>query len=408
MPCLSLKEQLADQTLGGGAGRSGVPNALAAFDTASRAPTLEPFAELQLSRDEDSVTCIAPLSTRDGSIVFAGINSSEEERLKGKNETLRAFELEYPRKAPADNANNEKQGKIEFLSKTQLFDDLTSQDAKKEGYQRLVRLSPPGKPGKKRIGAIASSLAQNENSIVIFAAVSNKPSPRDTIERIPLKEKEANDIDILELEDGSFKVAYCLDQQVYIQEIDYNFETQVTRTKLEAPAQKYSVPNDFGKKGRPRLRGLRWLSPSHILLLVNKPNRTGVELQVLRIYEDGMGSIILRKALSGAKQAIDMDVVLLKSDVDPAYQAVIGVATQDISLHILTIDISASTSLGSLHSYTVYKDVHDVQMTKLVWSPYVPSGNSPATKRLLRLASTSLSGSISVDTFEITPLQSRQ
>lgn len=65
----------------------------------------------------------------------------------------------------------------------------------------------------------------------------------------------------------------------------------------------------FEKKGRSKLRALRWLSPSHLLLLVNRPNRSGVELQILRIYsEDGMGSIILRKTLGkGAKQAVDMD-----------------------------------------------------------------------------------------------------
>ena len=58
-------------------GRSGVPNKITCFDASSRAPNLESFAEIDLSRDEDSVTCLANLATKEGVILYAGINSSK-------------------------------------------------------------------------------------------------------------------------------------------------------------------------------------------------------------------------------------------------------------------------------------------------------------------------------------------
>ena len=99
---------------GGGAGRSGVKNQITAYDFTSRAPTIQSFAEIEASKD-DSITCLDNLSTKDGLILFAGNGSSEEERLKGNNEHLRAFELKYPKSAEKTD------GKVDFVSKTQLF-----------------------------------------------------------------------------------------------------------------------------------------------------------------------------------------------------------------------------------------------------------------------------------------------
>jgi hypothetical protein len=223
-----------------------VPNSICAFDTSSRAPILEPFARTDLSRDEDSVTSVATASTRDGSIIYAGVNSSEEERLKGQNAHLRAFDLTYPKRQKGNNTSDTNQGNIEYLSKTQLF-GAASETARKEGYQRLVRLSPPGgKSGGKRLGVVASSLQGNENELVIFPAVSTKPTSSDVIQRIALKDKEANDVDILEAADGRFQVAYCLDYSVYVQRFDYNFETRKTGKKLDVPSKTYDVPYPDG------------------------------------------------------------------------------------------------------------------------------------------------------------------
>jgi hypothetical protein len=192
------------------------------------------------------VTSVATASTREGSIIYAGVNSSEEERLKGENAHLRAYDLEYPRRTKGNKANETKEGKVEYLSKTQLF-GASSETARKEGYQRLVRLSPPaGKSGGKRVGAVASSLQGDENELVIFAAVSTKPTSSDIIQRMALKDKEANDVDILEAEDGRFQVAYCLDYSVYVQRFTYSFEKRKPGKRLEAPPKAYEVPYPDG------------------------------------------------------------------------------------------------------------------------------------------------------------------
>jgi hypothetical protein len=56
---------------GGGAGRHGVKNKISVFDFTSRAPNVEPVAEIEASQD-DSVQSLAGLGTKDGLIVYAG------------------------------------------------------------------------------------------------------------------------------------------------------------------------------------------------------------------------------------------------------------------------------------------------------------------------------------------------
>lgn len=200
------------------------------------------------------MTSIATASTKDGSIIYAGVNSSEEDRLKGQNAHLRAYDLTYPKRQKGSNTNDTNQGKIEYLSKTQLF-DAASETARKEGYQRLVRLSRPGgKSGGKRLGVVVSSLQGDENELVIFPAVSTKPTTSDVIQRIALKDKEANDVDILETADGRFQVAYCLDYSVFVQRFRYNFETRKTDKELDVPSKTYEVPYPDGNTVLPHRR----------------------------------------------------------------------------------------------------------------------------------------------------------
>jgi prolactin regulatory element-binding protein len=280
---------------------------------------------------------------------------------------LKSYEIKLPKKS--SNAMDEKlpQGRIEFLSKSSLFKPPIADSAKREGYQRIIRLSAPprsfSKLPNKRIGAIASGLAGDENEIVVFNATSSRPdNPQDIIGRIALhKGQEANDLDIFDSGVGKFLVAYCTDYDVYFQSIQYDFDK---RKVVETPHTKkvYSVPfpDVSEKRGRSKLRCLRWLSSSHILLLANKPNRTGIELWVLRLYDEGPGPILMRKKLGRhAKAAVDMDVALLDEDVEGRYQAVVAVAAIDISLEILTINYhgTASNSIGGFSSFATYWNV---------------------------------------------------
>ncbi|KAH6616516.1 hypothetical protein C7974DRAFT_401906 [Boeremia exigua] len=401
---------------GGGGGRHGVKNKITLFDFASRAPTVEPIAEIEASTD-DSVTCLANLATKDGLILYAGVNSSEEDRAKDNNEHFRAFEAILPKGKIATEGTDVN---ISYLSKTRLFAPVKDVNAKKEGYQRLIRLSPPQRtaasPPARRIGAIASSLAGDENEIVVFSAISNKPKdPQDILQRIRLgKNEEANDIDIFDKGNGQFELAYVLDYDVIV----HNISTTQTKPK-DARRKLYSIPLPApGQKGgRSKLRCIRWLTPEHLLLLVNKPNRTGVEVLLVHMYEEGPGSVVVRKTLpKRVKAATDMDVALLDPDSSGAYQIAIAIAAIDISLHVYSIDYNGRlrNSLSPFHHFATYDDVHEVQMTKAVFSPFhkpVPIPDQPSDRKAvpqyLRLASTSLGNTVSVETFELQPYNGR-
>jgi hypothetical protein len=365
------------------------------------------------------VTCLANLGTKDGLILYAGINSSEEDCLAGKNQHFRAFEVVFPKKSKTaeKDAGQPPKSTIQYLNKTALFKPFTSPVARKEGYQGIVRLSPPKRSasGSKRIGAVASRFARDENEIVVFNATTSLPTvPGDIIERIsPHKGQEAHDIDILEPEEGQFKLTYCTDFDVYVDEINYDFSKKRIRGKSTAVEKKYTIPHPdtFDKKSRAKIRFVRWLSPSHLLLLVNLPNKSGAELQVLRLYGDTMGSITLRKRLpSHVKAVVDMDVSILDPDEKGAYQIVVAVAGNDISTTVLTIDYygTASNTLSRFHNYTTFRDVHPQGITKLVFSPFLPpSSNKAPADQYLRLASTSYGNTVVVDTFTLEPVSDR-
>jgi prolactin regulatory element-binding protein len=343
-------------------GNSGVKNQITAFDFSSRAPTVEPFAEIEASKD-DSVTCLANLSTRDGVILYAGICGSKEDRKNGRNEHFQAFELRFPK-----GKEEKMQVNMQFLSKTKLFTTPQSDLAKEGGYQRIVKLSTPRTSNRPnmRIGAIASSiaaissrLAGEENEIVIFSATSNKPTDQDVIGRITLhKGQEANDLDIFTQEEGRFRVAYVTDQDVFVQDVNYDFE-QKKATDTNEHRKVYTIPSvSSGPKSK--LRCVRWLSPKHLLLLSNKPNWTGAELLLLHLYEEGPGMIALRKKLPGhVKLALDMDVSLLDADDEGAYQIAIAVGALDCSLTVYTMDFHgpARDSMSSFHSFNSYNNV---------------------------------------------------
>lgn len=387
---------------GGGAGRHGVKNSITLFDFSSRAPTIEPAAELEVSKD-DSVTCLANLATKDGLIVYAGNGSSVEERLQNRDLHFKSFEADLPKSKKAG-LSEEKPGSIRLSGKTQLFSPPTADSAKKEIYQRLLKLSPPQRTPSitptKRIGAIATGLGGSENELVIFSATSNRPEHQDIIRRIPLKDQEANDVDIRDEGDEKHTVAYVLDYEVYV--VDCNYDFAKRRNRSEKDRRKvYTTPKpDLGEKRLlSKIRGVRWISPRHLLLLSNKPNRSGVELLVLHLYEEGPGSIVMRQTLPRhVKAATDMDVAILEADASGAHQVVVAVGAADTSLSVYTLEYH-SDSISTFHKYATWDDVHPQQMTKVIFSPYFKS--DAGKPQYLRLASTSLGNTINVDTFEL-------
>ena len=369
--------------------------------------SIETVAELELSRDEDSVTSLANLATPNGLITLAGVNSSQAAQDAGKNEHFRAFEIKYPVNAKGN--KKAQPGTVSAISKTTLL--KPSSAAQKESYQRITRLSPVHhrEAGHKKIGAVATGLG-SPNEVVIFNATTTAPSAFDIIQRIELeKGAEAADVDIheLEAEPGKFTVAYCTDLEVYITRFKYDFAKKKVVGTLAKPTVVSTIRPQVEKK---KLRALRFLTPTLLLLLVNLPNRGGVELQLLEgLDTDGVASItVLRKSLpSHVKQAIGMDVTLLDTESgSKEQQAVIAVAGQDISITVLTLDLPGLR--GGFRTVTTLKDVHPVQMTKVLlspfFSPYPKDEKKQAPKpgkHFLKLASISMGNTVVVESLPL-------
>lgn len=403
------------------------------LDVASRS-NLDTVLEIDLSRDEDSVTTVANLASKDGLVTLAGINSSEAEQKAGRNEHLRTFEITYPPKTKRQDTEQDKQvagaeGSITFAGKAALFKPATG--PRPETYQRLLRLSPAHKKasGNKRIGAVATGLA-NQSEIVVFDATKTPPSPTEIVTRIAIRgNAEAADLDIIEPQENTFSVSWCTDYDVYEQTINYDFATQKLDLAPPNPRKIHSVPlrEDSAKPPRPKYRSLRFLTDEDILLLTNLPNKSGADLQILHLYPSGPAAVLFHKVLpSRVKQAVALDVCVLDADQHGNRQIVVAVAGQDISICIYTLDYNGtSQTFSSFKSFTTLRDVHPLQMTSLRFStfhsPHRPSAPSPSDldkgerkpgvpvpshpgPQYIKLCSASMGNTVVVETMALTPL----
>ncbi|KAF1346674.1 hypothetical protein BDV97DRAFT_300731 [Delphinella strobiligena] len=412
---------------GGGEGRSGT-----VLDTAQRG-TLDTVTEIELSRDEDSVTSIANLGSRDGLIALAGINSSEADQKSGKNEHLRTFQIKYPKKKrpgePDDKQDDSAEASITFAGKVSLFKPATG--PKPETYQRILRLSPAFKreSGNRRIGAIATGLAK-ESEIVVFDATRTPPRQSEIISRIPIRyNQEAADLDITETDTNTFSIAWCTDYDVYEQSIMYNFASGKADMSPPSPRKIHSLPLREGANAPPRskYRSIRWLTDEDILLVSNLPNKKGAELQILHLYPSGPAMILFQKILpSHIKQAVGLDVCGLDYDSNGNRQIVVALAGQDISLIIYTVDYNGLTrTFSPFKTFNTLRDLHPLQMTSLRFSPFHSPTRAPASNpedvkgverkpgatipvhpgpQYIKLATASMGNTVVVDTLALKPL----
>lgn len=406
------------------------------LDVSNRA-TISTVADIDLSRDEDSVQSLGSLATRDGLIAFAGINSSQADQDAGKNEHLRSFDITYPprKKQRTEKSDGEDKGEIKPIGKRALF--KPSRAAKKETYQRVLRLSPAQKrdSGSKRIGAVATGMAKS-NEVVVFSATSATPDDTDVITRIELPGgAEAADLDIANTGPSEFSIAYCTDNDIYEQTIRYDFANKKAEKTPNGPRRVHQMPfpDAFeNPKSRPKNRCLRFLNSQNIITLANKPNKGGAELQIIHLYPTGPASLQLTKSLpKRIRQAVSMDVCALDIDKSGNQQLAIAVAGQDISIEVYTTNYQRKTATFSpFKHYITLRDVHQHQMTKLCFSPFhspirAPDPEPPATgpngepvqqrqaaeppshpqPQYIRLASVTYGNTVVVDTFPLSPLE---
>ena len=404
------------------------------LDTTSRG-TLDTVAEIDLSRDEDSVTTIANLGSRDGLVTLAGINSSTADQKAGKNEHLRTFQIKYPkRKRPAETSEKDDdettEGSITFAGKAALFQPATG--PKPETYQRLLKLSPAFKreSGNRRIGVIATGLAK-QSEIVVFDATRTPPRQSEIISRIPMRgNAEAADLDVAEVETNTFSVAWCTDYDVFEQTIVYDFSSGKAEFAPTHPRMVHSIPlrEDASKPPRSKYRSVRFLTDEDLLLVTNLPNKTGAELQILHLYPSGPAAVLFHKILpSHVKQAVGLDVCALDPDSNGSRQIVIAVAGQDISINVYTIDYNGLTRTYSpFKKFTTLRDVHPLQMTSLRFSPFHSPTRPPAPNpedvkggerkpgvpvpphpgpQYIKLCSASMGNTVVVETMALSPLE---
>ncbi|RAL05629.1 uncharacterized protein BO80DRAFT_371567 [Aspergillus ibericus CBS 121593] len=411
---------------GGGEGRSGVGNKIVLLDTSKRQEISE-VVDIELSRDEDSVTSLAAAQATDDAIVaLAGINSSVAEQKRDNNQHLRSFRIDYPpRKSSSSKGKKKKKaaastapGKTTPLSRASLFRTIKGTKASSDTYQRTLRLSS-WKPDSKspRVAVIATGLAP-AGEIVFFSATST-PSASDVIGRIRLNsDEEAEDVDITDLVgEGQFRVAYTNGIDVCICQISAD-----TRSNASPDVQcVYTTPwPEKGPRTRPKFRALRFLSPTTLLLLQNAPDRKGCELVLLDLRPAisdknstpaGKATIVRRKKLRKTiKIGLGLDICNLGPSSDPdnqQQQAVVAISGSDQSLELLTLDFNPTTHrYGALQHFASLRDVHPFSMTKLCFSPFHPPSHpvTPETPpQYIKLASVSMGNTVVVHTLPLSP-----
>lgn len=367
--------------------------------------------EIDLSRDEDSVTSLAVAQSSETSLTaYAGINSSEADQKAEKNEHLRSFRIDHPVKSNdlAEQKPSQGSGSTTALSQIAFFKPSTA--FKKETYQRVLRLSPIVGHTTHRVAAIASSLAPEEEIVILRAALA--PQKSDELGRISLGRHEAADMDITEAEDDEDKhlqLAYCTDSELYIALIS-NSESKA----ISKPSLIYRVPpsNPSSKSpGRPKLRSLRFISPEHILLLQNKPQRSGAEILIVRLNDStSQGNITLQKRLhKTTKSAVALDICHLSASSSGERQSVIAIASQSGSIELLTMNYLPSSGLSRFYPFAFLKpdDVgHPASITSLKFSRFNPPPlpvSSTTKPQYIKLASTSIANTVVVHTLPLSP-----
>lgn len=405
---------------GGGEGRSGVGNKIVCLIfcqlraklmngqtllNATRREELSEVVEIELSRDEDSVTSLAISQSSETSVTaLAGINSSEADQKAGKNQHLRSFRLEYPPRRRAD-GDAEKSipytGKTEALGQTALF---SKPQGEKDGiYQRIVRLSPLRNSSQRPVAAISTGLAL-KGEICVFQSDSSLTNV-DVLGRISLDEEEAADIDIWSGEEADTAVlSYCTSLKVFIYAISLSTSSVISHL----PVYAVPVPEAFKSPARPKLRSLRFLSPRHILLLANRPQRAGADLIVLKLDRIGSaGNSTLQKRLNkSTKAANGLEVCFLSTSPTGERQILIAVAGQDGSIELLTMEYSPKKGLGTFKPYTIIRDIHPASITKLAFSTFHPPPypiTSSTRPQSVKLASVSVGQTVVIHTLVLKP-----
>lgn len=378
---------------GGGAGGTGVGNQISVLDTSTK-EALQIVSEIELSRAEDSVNTIAVGPRKKNSVpVFAGINSSEDDIKKGKNEHFRVFSADLPSKTKAAAGGP----KITEVSRSSFF---TTKDT--EAYQRVLRISQPYE-GVKQIGAAATGVyrAAKDPQIAIFdipSASGNNTAPklRGNLELV----KEAMDLDIIQISGDGYQLVYCDDYDIHTLDISNKDDSKDLHTV-------WTMPHDesMGAKARPSFRSIRYLTPTFVLCVANLPQAGGSVLQGFRLPnpadvgkegKEGKARLALSVHLpKNVRRGTGLAVRNLSPPASPSQeqgdaQFVIAVTGQDSSITLYTLEhqaLAGLTLIANCHIITTLKEVHPGPISGLAFSTFVPPASGSKVPATVKLAS---------------------
>lgn len=371
---------------GGGSSRTGVNNKITSLDVSSREQT-DIVGEIILSKTEDNVTSLlAGQHKGKAALIYAGINSGEEELKKGTNQHFRVFGAEQSAKAKSVMG-----ARIAELDKTMLF---TNPDP--EAYQRLLRLTQPF-AGAPQFGAVATGFAKEAQIALFEVAAGNKvaPKPKGVLDL----SKEAVDMDVIQVAEDKYQLMYCNDYNIYTLDVARG------STSIDAePKCVYTMPQD---DTRPAIRCIRYLSQNFALAVANLPKPGGVILYGFRLPKVGKTGSAARIAVNakiprskGVKATglavANLSPVASAGATQGEAQFVIAVAGNDFSIHLYTLDhqiIGEVDLLANLYPLQTLKNVHPAMITSLCFSHFIPPKSGTGRTQHLRLASTSVANS---------------
>lgn len=374
-------------------------------------PTAAPIkiaAEINLSREEDSVTSLAVGPRRGPSgrslVVYAGINEAPSD----KNQHFRVLSVDPQKQSNKATVVATGSGdssaalpfKVTETSRSQLFNTRT-----RDAYQRLTRLSFPqltpesgstsgvaqaaGGSGAQ-LGAVATGLAPDAQ-IAIFdvpattgagagsgsgagAAGSGGPKIRGR----PLNlAKEANDLDLIQTgESGGYSVAYCTDYDLYLASLPAqpagapatggggaSTRSSAAAASLleQQPATVfdlvYETPENegtgSGPAGRPKFRSIRFLTPLFLLAVVNIPKVEGggVALQAFRLPSATSPQKSARVAVSQRlPRAVQQATALAVRNLSPPIASATGRPVPLVSQSQFLVAVGTADATVALYS----------------------------------------------------------
>ncbi|KAK1249860.1 hypothetical protein MKX08_009863 [Trichoderma sp. CBMAI-0020] len=362
---------------GGGAGRSGVANKISVVETVDQGE-LRVAGDIALSRDEDSVMSLAVTDSANDqlSYVYAGVNSSPKEMSKGKNNHLRTFSVEQTKSRAAGAKNPDVQ--VAEVSRSALF---ANPDA--DTYQPVLRISGS-------IGAAATRMCK-EPQLAIFDASGPKPKSKGVLGL----DKDAEDLDIIQCEDGEYLLAYCHKYELYLVKIG---------KKNSDPELIFTMTEDHGELAA--FRSIRFVTPSFILAAANLPKSSGVILQGFRLPTPSHEKARISATVRIPKNISATALAIANASPPPSpstpvgnTQFVIAVAGNDSSIYFYSMDHKALASielLSNLNPLYTLKDTHKGDnITGLAFSNFIPP-KQHLTQQFLKLASITLQSGVTV------------